>query len=225
MSEIFLNRTDAGQQLAQALKQYRNREDVLVLALPRGGVPVAEVVARELNLPLDVLIVRKVGLPANPELAMGAVASGGVEVVNESVTRTWGIGPEQFKQTAQRELKELERREAVYRRGRPPLNVEGKLELLVDDGIATGSTMKAAVAALRKLQAKAIVIAVPVAAEDTAQYLQTVADEVVCVKTPVYFHSVGAVYQDFSQTSDEEVRELLEAANQRQAPGSWMPRP
>lgn len=216
MAQLFANRIDAGEQLAKQLKDYKDRENLVVLALPRGGVPVADVVARELNVPLDVIIVRKVGLPANPELAMGAVASGDVEIVNESVTKSWGVGRQQFTEIAQQELKEMARREEVYRRGRPPLNVEGKSVLLVDDGIATGSTVKAAVEALKKLNAKSVVIAVPVASQETARQLQALADNVVCVQTPADFRAVGATYQDFSQTSDEEVCERLEAANQRQ---------
>lgn len=216
MQGLFRDRMDAGEQLARELKAYRNRENVLVLALPRGGVPVADVVAREIGAPLDVLIVRKVGLPSNPELAMGAVASGGVEVVNESVTRSWGIGPERFREVAEREVAEMERRESVYRHGRPPLSVAGKTIILVDDGIATGSTVKAAVAALRKMDAKSVVVAVPVAALDTVENLRSLADDVVAVQTPAVFFAVGSHYQDFSQTSDDEVCALLEAAHQRQ---------
>lgn len=216
MSAVFRNRIDAGEQLAGKLNNYRDRDDVLVLALPRGGVPVADVVARELKAPLDVLIVRKVGLPSNPELAMGAVASGGVEVVNESVTRSWGIGPEQFSEVARREVLEMERRETIYRKGRQPLEVEGKTVLLVDDGIATGSTVKAGVAALRKLDASSVVVAVPVAALDTVEGLRGIADDVVAVQTPSVFFAVGSHYQDFSQTSDDEVIQLLEAAHGRQ---------
>lgn len=210
---LFSNRTDAGRQLAQELASYRKRDDILVLALPRGGVPVAAVVARELNAPLDVLIVRKVGLPDNPELAMGAVASGDVEIVNERVTKSWGIGRQQFTEIAQRELKEMARREELYRHGRAPLSVEDKRVILVDDGIATGSTVKAAVKAVRKLEASSVIVAVPVAAESTVRELEAEADEVVCVHTPADFRSVGANYQDFSQTSDTEVCELLESAN------------
>lgn len=216
MSKLFSNRVDAGRQLAEHLGAYRKRADVLVLALPRGGVPVADVVARELDAPLDVIIVRKVGLPGNPELAMGAVASGDVEIVNQQVTRSWGIGRQQFTEIAQRELKEMARREELYRRGRPPLSVENKVVVLVDDGIATGSTIKAAVEAVKKLRAKSVVIGVPVAAKASVRELQGIADEVICVETPADFRAVGANYQDFSQTSDEEVCELLEAANPRQ---------
>lgn len=213
MTALFSDRTDAGRQLAQALSAYSKREDILVLALPRGGVPVAAVVARELEAPLDVLIVRKVGLPDNPELAMGAVASGDVEIVNERVTQSWGIGRQQFTEIAQRELKEMARREELYRRGRPPLSGGGKLVVLVDDGIATGSTVKAAVEAVKRLGASSVIIAVPVAAESTVRELRAVADEVICVHTPADFRSVGGHYRDFSQTSDTEVCELLKAAS------------
>ncbi|MGQ9427452.1 phosphoribosyltransferase [Gilvimarinus sp. F26214L] len=209
MDDVYANRVDAGRQLANHLVDYTGRKEVLVLALPRGGVPVAAEVARKLKVPLDVLIVRKVGLPENPELAMGAVASGGVEVVNESVTKGWGIAPEEFRRVAARELREVERREAMYRRGLPPLQVAGRTIVLVDDGIATGSTVKAGIRALRKLNAASVVVAVPVAADDSAQAPDALADEVVCLQRPRHFMAVGAYYRDFSQTSDEEVTELL----------------
>lgn len=213
MTALFSDRTDAGRQLAQALAPYSKRQDIVVLALPRGGVPVAAVVAKELEAPLDVLIVRKVGLPNNPELAMGAVASGDVEIVNERVTKSWGIGRQEFTEIAQQELKEMARREELYRRGRPPLSVGGKLVILVDDGIATGSTVKAGVEAVKRLGASSVAIAVPVAAESTVRELRAVADEVICVDTPADFRSVGAHYRDFAQTSDTEVCELLTAAS------------
>jgi putative phosphoribosyl transferase len=209
MAEVFQNRVDAGRRLAAGMQQLKGAADMVVLALPRGGVPVAAEVAQELGAPLDVLIVRKVGLPNYPELAMGAVASGDVEVVNKDVISRWGIGTDQFKRIADRELEEVDRRDSLYRQGRSPLDVEGKIVVLVDDGVATGSTIKAAIGALRKMKAKSIVVGVPVAAPDTLRELQDLADEVVCVDAPAGFRAVGSSYQDFSQTSDEEVINLL----------------
>lgn len=209
MAELFRDRMDAGRKLAAGMHSLEGAEDLMVLALPRGGVPVAAEVAKKLNAPLDVLIVRKVGLPDFPELAMGAVASGDVEVVNEDVISRWGIEAEQFKRIADRELKEVVRRDSLYRQGRDPLDVAGKIVVLVDDGVATGSTIKAAIAALRKMRIKSIVIGVPVSAPDTLRELQALADEVVCVDAPAGFRAVGGSYQNFSQTSDEEVINLL----------------
>jgi putative phosphoribosyl transferase len=220
MAEVFQNRIDAGRKLAERMQSLKQREDVVVLALPRGGVPVAAEVAEEIGAPLDVLIVRKVGLPNYPELAMGAVASGDVEVVNKEVISRWGIGTDQFKRIADRELEEVQRRDAVYRRGRGPLNVEGKTVVLVDDGVATGSTIKAAVAALRKMKVKSVIAAVPVAAPDTLRELEDLADEVICVDAPPGFRAVGGSYQDFSQTTDEEVCHLL--GSDREGPRASM---
>jgi predicted phosphoribosyltransferase len=209
----FADRRDAGRALAERLSQYAHREDVVVLALPRGGVPVAHEVARALGAQLDVFVVRKLGAPQQPELAMGAIATGGVRVLNEDVVRWYDVSPATLEAITQSEQKELIRREAMYRDGRAPLSVEGKTVLLVDDGLATGSTMKAAVAAVRRLKPSRVVVAVPVGAPDTCTELAAIADELVCVRTPVSFTAVGVWYQDFSQTTDEEVRTLLRDAS------------
>lgn len=192
------------------LKHCAGRPDVVVFALPRGGVPVAYEVAQALRTPLDVFVVRKLGLPGHEELAMGAVATGGVRVLNEQVVRGLGIPEYVIEAVANRELQELERRERVYRGDRPPANVRGKTVILVDDGLATGSTMLAAVQALGKLGPGRIVVAVPVASPDTCTLLKEYVDETVCAATPEPFYAVGLWYRDFSQTSDGEVRELLE---------------
>jgi predicted phosphoribosyltransferase len=199
--------------LAGKLREYANRKDVLVLALPRGGVPVAFEVAKSLNAPLDVFVVRKLGLPQHEELAMGAIASGGVRVLNEEVIRAVGIPDEVVDLVAENEERELERREREYRDGRPPIDVRGHTVILVDDGLATGSSMRAAALALKKKQAAQIVVAVPVGAPSTCAEFESEVDRVVCV-TPEPFLGVGQWYEDFSQTSDEEVRDLLrQAAN------------
>ena len=216
MKTQFFDRCEAGQFLAENLSNYANREDVLVLALPRGGVPVAAEVAKKLNAPLDVFVVRKLGLPGHPELAMGAIASGGVRVFNGEVVNALRIPDEVMDAVSAEELAELQRREKVYRAGLPPLDVEGKTIIVVDDGIATGSTMLAAVSALRQLNAARIIIAAPVVAASTYREMQHQADEVVAVMIPERFSSVGQWYEDFSQTSDEEVRELLAQAVRRQ---------
>ncbi len=215
MKTQFCNRTEAGQFLAENLGSYANRDDVLVLALPRGGVPVAAEVAKRLNAPLDVFVVRKLGLPGHPELAMGAIASGGVRVFNGEVVNALRIPDEVIDAVSAEELAELQRREKVYRAGLPPLDVEGKTIIVVDDGIATGSTMLAAVSALRQLNAARIIIAAPVVAASTYREMQRQADEVVAVILPERFYAVGQWYEDFSQTSDEEVRELLAQAARR----------
>ena len=216
MKTQFFDRCEAGQFLAENLGNYANREDVLVLALPRGGVPVAAEVAKRLNAPLDVFVVRKLGLPGHPELAMGAIASGGVRVFNGEVVNALRIPDEVIDAVSAEELAELQRREKVYRAGLPPLDVEGKTIIVVDDGIATGSTMLAAVSALRQLNAARIIIAAPVVAASTYREMQRAADEVTAVIMPERFSSVGQWYEDFSQTSDEEVRELLAQAVRRQ---------
>ena len=216
MKTQFSNRTEAGQFLAENLSSYANRDDVLVLALPRGGVPVAAEVAKRLNAPLDVFVVRKLGLPGHPELAMGAIASGGVRVFNGEVVNALRIPDEVIDAVSAEELAELERREKVYRAGLPPLDVEGKTIIVVDDGIATGSTMLAAVSALRQLNAARIIIAAPVVAASTFREMQRAADEVTAVIMPERFYAVGQWYEDFSQTSDEEVRDLLTRAARRQ---------
>lgn len=208
----FRDRTEAGQVLADKLASYANRPDVLVLALPRGGVPVAFEVARALHAPLDVFLVRKLGLPGQEELAMGAIATGGTRVLNEEVVDKLNIPDEVIDAVAIEEEQELHRRELDYRDGRPAPDVRGRIILLVDDGLATGSTMRAAVAALRQQEPKRIVVAVPVGAFQTCAELREEADEVVCALTPEAFYAVGMWYEDFTQTSDEEVRDLLARA-------------
>jgi len=207
---VFNDRVEAGQVLAERLKHYADRPDVIVLALPRGGVPVAYEVAKALHAPMDVFIVRKLGIPGYEELAMGAVASGGARVLNDQVVRGLSIPDSVIDAVANWELRELERRERLYRGNRPPPDVRGKAVILVDDGLATGSTMLAAVQALRKLGPARIVVAVPVASLDTCELLNEYVDETVCATTPEPFYAVGLWYRDFSQTTDEEVRELLE---------------
>jgi predicted phosphoribosyltransferase len=212
MKTQFFNRTEAGQILAENLSNYANREDVVVLALPRGGVPVAVEVAKGLNALLDVFVVRKLGLPGHPELAMGAIASGGVRVFNGEVVNALRIPDEVIDTVSAQELIELQRREKAYRAGLPPLDVEGKIVIVVDDGVATGSTMLAAVSALRHLNAACIVVAAPVIAASTYYELRRAADEVAAVLMPENFYAVGQWYEDFSQTNDEEVRDLLAQA-------------
>ena len=213
---LFRDRRDAGQVLARHLEQYRDRGDVIVVGLPRGGVPVAYEVATALGAPLDVFVVRKLGVPGREELAMGAIASGGVTVINDDVVRGLRIPPEAIEQVAEREGRELLRREQAYREGRPFLEVVGevvgKVVIVVDDGLATGSSMRAAVEALRRLRAARIVVAVPAAPESTCRELGALADQVVCATTPLPFFAVGESYWDFSQATDEEVRDLLRAA-------------
>ena len=211
---IFKDRRDAGRKLAEYLTQYANRPDVVILALPRGGVPVAFEVARALNAPLDIFLVRKLGLPGHEELAMGAIASGGLRVLNEDIVGALNIPDAVVEAVARRERAELERRERAYRGDRPPLDVRGKTVILVDDGLATGSNMRAAVAGLRARQPAQIVVAVPTAAPETCEAFENEVDDVVCAVTPQPFFSVGTWYEDFSQTSDEEVRRLLEEASQ-----------
>jgi predicted phosphoribosyltransferase len=205
----FHDRREAGRLLAEKLTAYAHRPDVLVLALPRGGVPVAYEVARALGAPLDVFVVRKLGVPGYEELAMGAVATGGVRVLNEQVVSGLRIPPAVIEAVTAWEQDELARRELLYRGDRPPPDVRGKTVILVDDGLATGATMHAAVAALRQQQPARIVVAVPVGASETCDSLRTEVDDVVCAVAPESFHAVGAWYKDFSQTTDDEVRELL----------------
>jgi putative phosphoribosyl transferase len=197
--------------LASKLAAYANRPDVLVLALPRGGVPVAYEVARALGAPLDVFLVRKLGIPGHEELAMGAVATGGVRVINQPVVRALRIPQELIDAVAATELKELARQEHLYRGDRPPPDIGGRTVILVDDGLATGATMLAAVKALRQQQPARIIVAAPVAARETCEQLQSEVDDVVCAVTPEPFYAVGLWYEDFSQTSDDEVRDLLRA--------------
>jgi predicted phosphoribosyltransferase len=205
----FRDRREAGRLLAARLAPYRGRPDVLVLALPRGGVPVGYEVARALGAPLDVFLVRKLGVPGHEELAMGAVASGGVQVLNADVLAGLGLSDRVVAAVAARELQELERRERLYRGARPPRDVQGRTVILVDDGLATGATMRAAIHALRRRGAARIVVAVPVAPLQTCAELRAEADEVVCLVTPEPFLAVGLWYDDFTQTSDDEVRALL----------------
>lgn len=208
---MFRDRSDAGRRLAAKLSHLSGRRDLIVLGLPRGGVPVAAEVARSLAAPMDVFLVRKLGVPGREELAMGAIASGGVRVVNTGVVRELGITPDQIEAVAAVEARELERREREYRHGLPAPDVRGKVAILVDDGLATGSTMRAAVAAVRRLRPSRVVVAVPVGAPDTCDQFRKIADEVVCVETPDPFFAVGSWYDDFSQTTDDEVRDLLAA--------------
>jgi predicted phosphoribosyltransferase len=208
----FRNRSEAGQLLARALEQYKNRADVLVLALPRGGVPVGYEVAKALNAPLDVFIVRKLGVPGHEELAMGAIATGGIRVLSYSVIEQLKIPESVIDHVASREEEELRRREHSYRGMNPLPNISDKIVILVDDGLATGSTMKAAISALRQQNPKKIVVAVPTAPSDTCEALKGEADEVFCAATPEPFYAVGLWYENFAQTTDEEVKELMRRA-------------
>jgi putative phosphoribosyl transferase len=214
---MFLDRTDAGRQLATRLSAYAGRRDVLVLALPRGGVPIAFEVAKALNAPLDVFIVRKLGVPGHEDLAMGAVATGGVRVLNADVVTALQIPRNVVDAVTSVESKELERRERLYRDDLPPPDVRGKTVILVDDGLATGASMRAAVAALRQREPARIVIAVPVAAPPTCDEFKSEVDEIVCAVTPEPFHGVGYWYDDFVQVTDREVRDLLQRATQQNA--------
>ena len=217
MRALFENRREAGRALAAMLHEYANRRDVLVLALPRGGVPVAFELATALRAPLDVFVVRKLGVPGHEELAMGAIATGGVRVLNQDVVQSLGIPQAVIDAVAAAEQKELQRREQLYRGGRPAPEVRGRTIILVDDGLATGSTMRAAVAALRQQGPARIVVAVPVGAPSTCDEFRADVDQIVCGFTPEPFYGVGQWYEDFSQTSDEEVRELLDLAAKRQS--------
>jgi predicted phosphoribosyltransferase len=208
----FVDRRDAGRQLAAKLSGYADDPSVVVLGLPRGGVPIAYEVAGALHAPLDVLVVRKLGVPGHRELAMGAIASGGLRVLNADVTNGLKISPAEVEAVAARELLELERQQRAYRGNAPFPELAGRTVIVVDDGLATGSTMRAAVRALRQSGPKRIIIAAPVAASETARSLREEAD-VVCLSTPAEFQAVSTWYEDFSQTSDEEVRQLLNSAS------------
>ncbi|HKF65016.1 MAG TPA: phosphoribosyltransferase [Vicinamibacterales bacterium] len=209
----FLDRADAGRQLAKTLTAaYGGRSDIVVLGLPRGGVPVAFEVARELGAPLDVFLVRKLGVPGHPELAMGAIAEGGVEVLNDELIRDLGIPQKMVQEVAVRERMELDRRDTLYRGGRRLPAVRGRIVILVDDGLATGSTMQAAVTALRRLEPARIVVAAPVGAHETCDRLGHFANEVVCLIAPQQFQAVGLWYDVFTQTTDDEVKQLLGSA-------------
>lgn len=205
----FSDRREAGRALGAKLAAYAGRKDVTVLGVPRGGVPVAFEVALALDAPLDVFLVRKLGAPGQEELAMGAIASGGVRVLNPTVIQSLRISADEIERAARREEHELRRRELSCRGDRPPLDIEGRIAILVDDGLATGSSMRAAVEAARKLAPARIVVAVPVSPPSTAREMRRIADGVVCVVTPEPFYSVGQFYEEFDQTTDEEVRELL----------------
>lgn len=204
-SETFTDRRDAGRQLADRLSSVVHDEDAVVLALPRGGVPVAEEVAEELGAALDVMLVRKVGVPWQPELALGAVASGDVTVFNDEVVRATGLTPEDIAQAVEREREELGRRERLYREGRPPADVAGKTVILVDDGIATGATIRAALRAVQQRGAARTIVASPVAPPETVAALRAEADDVVCVKTPDDLRAIGFWYEDFTPVEDHEV--------------------
>jgi putative phosphoribosyl transferase len=212
MKTQFVNRREAGEELATKLTAYVNRPDVLVLALPRGGVPVGFAVAQALHVSLDVFLVRKLGVPGHEELAMGAVASGGVRVLNPDVVELLQIPASLIDTIAGRELLEIERRERHYRARRPAVEVQGLTLILVDDGLATGATMRAAVTALRQRRPARVIVAVPTAASETCAELRTEVDEIVCARTPEPFYAVGLWYDDFTQVSDKEVRDLLAAA-------------
>jgi predicted phosphoribosyltransferase len=207
---LFADRHEAGVELASRLRTYRGRPDLVVLALPRGGVPVAFEIAEALDAPLDIFVVRKLGMPGHPEFAMGAIASGGVRVLNTDVVRSYRIPDGAVEAVAQRELAELERREREYRQGRPLTDLRNRTVILVDDGLATGSTMRAAVQSVRLHGPARVVVAVPVGAPAACQELAGVADEAVCARMPEPFSAVGQWYRDFSQTTDEEVRALLQ---------------
>lgn len=213
----FSDRYQAGKLLAERLRHYAGAPLASVFALPRGGVPVGYEVSRDLELPLDVYVVRKLGVPGHEELAMGAIASGGVRVLNREIVDSLGISPQAIEAVAAREAEELHRRERAYRAGLPPAEIRGRTIILTDDGIATGSTMRAAVAALHREDAARVVVAVPVAAPETCLAMRAVADEVICLETPDPFYAVGDWYVDFWPSSDAEVRDLLARARQEES--------
>jgi putative phosphoribosyl transferase len=214
----FTNRSDAGRRLAAALSSYAGRADVLVLALPRGGVPVAFEVARALGAPLDIFVVRKLGVPGHEEFAMGAIASGGIRLIDDAIVRQLGISEREIEAVARAEQRELERRERQYRGDRPLPDVAGRTAILVDDGLATGASMRVAVAALRREHPAQIVVAVPIAPAETCEALREEADAVICALTPDPFAAVGLWYEDFEQTTDDEVHALFERARHELAP-------
>jgi putative phosphoribosyl transferase len=209
---IFANRAEAGRELAWSLKKYANREDVIVLGAPRGGVPVAFEVATSLGVPLDVFVLRKLGVPGHKEFAFGAIASGGVRILNRETIEGLGITGLDIERVTQRERLELERREAAYRGTRPPLDVSGRIVILIDDGIATGSSVRAAIRALRQMNPAVLVVATPVAPRSTCNRLRPEVDELVCLEMPEPFYGVGQFYDDFSEVSDREVTDLLDRA-------------
>jgi putative phosphoribosyl transferase len=211
---LFKDRRDAGRQLAERMVEYADRDDTVVLGLPRGGVPVAYEVAQAIHAPLDIFIVRKLGVPGHEELAMGAIASGGVRVLNDDVVRGLRIPEDVIDAVAERQWQELRRREQTYRGDRDRIPLAGKTAILIDDGLATGSSMRAAVEGLRKQDPKEIVVAVPTAAIETCAMFRDLVEDVICAHTPRPFYGVGAWYEDFAQTTDEEVRDLLARAEQ-----------
>lgn len=219
-AERFLDRRDAGRRLAERLAERVGIGDTVVLALPRGGVPVAEPVAERLGAPLDVVLVRKVGVPWQPELALGAVSTGDTTFLNDDVLAATGLDPEEIEEVVRRERRELERREALYREGRPPTDVKGKTVVLVDDGIATGATVRAALRALQERGAARTVVASPVAPPETVASLLEEADDVVCLKTPDNLQAIGLWYDDFSPVSDEEVTRVLQRRSTEESPPS-----
>ena len=212
---IFGDRVDAGRRLAEKLRAYANRDDVIVLGIPRGGVPVAFEVATALNAPLDVFLSRKLGVPGQEELAFGAVATGGVRVLDQDLIEGVGISKREIEEITHRVRMELERRERVYRGARPPLDLQGKIAILIDDGIATGSSMRAAINALRQHKPARVVVAIPVAPLSTCHRLRPEVDELICVHMPESFYAIGQFYADFSQVADEEVTDLIRRAGQR----------
>lgn len=212
----YRDRSHAGKALAKSLNQYSGNDDVIILALPRGGVPVAFEVAQELDLPLDLLLVRKLGLPGQEEYAMGAIAESGITYINQEVVRQLSIPKSVIDRVIAKESRELDRRRQIYRGNRPPLDLEGKTVIIVDDGLATGSTMRAAVNALKQAGPKSVVVAVPVGADDSCRELELIADKLICLHSPSPFYGVGMWYRDFGQTSDPEVLSLLERANAAQ---------
>jgi putative phosphoribosyl transferase len=211
----YRDRAEAGRLLGEKLAPYRGRADTIVLGLPRGGIPVAEQIAVALGAPLDVFVVRKLGVPWQEELAMGAIAAGNVRVLSLELIRELGIAPEAVEAVAQREEREVERRERLYRGERPPPELKGKTVILVDDGLATGSTMRAAILAVKQRDPAAIVVAVPVAAASSCEELRPLVTDLVCPLMPEPFHAVGQWYEDFSQTTDEEIHEILRRADER----------
>ena len=217
---IFPNRTEAGRRLALRLREYANRQDVIVLGIPRGGVPVAFEVAKMLKASLDVLVLRKLGVPGHEELGFGAIASGGIRALNTEIVRALRISLWDIELVTDREAKELKRREHAYRGGRPALDVKGRTVILVDDGIATGSGMHAAVDALRQMKPAQIVIAVPVAPASTCDRLRSEVQNLICLATPEPFYGVGQFYYDFSQVSDQEVNDWLDRADKEDYPAT-----
>ena len=216
-SKRFANRIQAGELLARRLTAYAGRSDVLVLALPRGGVPVGFSIAKKLEVPLDVLLVRKIGLPGREEYAMGAIASGGVCILQAEILSALDIPAQVIEAVAQRELREIERREKIYRAGRHPLQLREHVVIIADDGLATGSTMQVAVHVVREANPARLIVAVPVAAPDAYEKLKSEADEIICLSTPEPFHAVGLWYENFEQTSDDEVKKLLKEIEREQA--------